>query len=156
MVRKAGHLWSLDRRGVTYFYSNGFLGRLPAWLLGVAFLLVCGPLVALATAAAGGLVCGRMDRSKTLIGLLVAYYTGVHVLILAEPRFHVPLLPVLAVLAAYAFTERPWRKSAPWQRGLTILLIALLFLNWGLEIARDWSTLVALFGPEGHRLHLPY
>jgi len=156
MARKAGYLWGLDSRPLVYFYGNGFLGRWPAWLLGLVFVLACGPLVVLAPAAAGGLVCGPMGRHKGLVALLVAYYTGVHMLILAEPRFHVPLLPVVAVLAAYAFVERPWRRSRPWQRGLAALLIALLLLNWGLELARDWDTLVALFGPEGHHLHLPY
>ena len=156
MARKLGYLWGLDKRALTYFYGNGFLGQFPLWLLGLVFMLACGPLVVLAPAAAGGLVCGRMGRRKALIGLLPLYYTGAHMLILAEPRFHVPLLPVVAVLAAYTFVERPWRESRPWQRWLAALLIALLLLNWGLEIARDWDTLVALFGPEGHRLRLSY
>lgn len=156
MVRKAGHLWSLDKRALTYFYSNDFLGRLPAWLLGLVFLLACGPLIVLAPAASCGVVCGRMGWRKPLIALLLIYYNGVHMLILAEPRFHVPLLPVVSILAAYAFIERPWRQSRPWQRGLTVLLIALLLINWGLEIARDWDILVKLFGPEGHKLGLPY
>jgi 4-amino-4-deoxy-L-arabinose transferase-like glycosyltransferase len=156
MVRKAGHLWGLDSRALVYFYANGYLDRWPAWLLGLGFLLACGPLVALAPAAAGGLVCGRMERRKALVALLLAYYTGAHALIMAEPRFHVPLLPVVAVLAAYAFIERPWRESRLWQRGLVALLVVLLCANWGLELVQDWDMLVVLFGSEGHRLYLPY
>ena len=86
----------------------------------------------------------------------LAYYTGVHMLILAEPRFHVPLLPIVAILAAHAFADRPAGQSRPWQRWLAALLVLLLLLNWGLEIARDWDTLVALFGPLGHQLRLSY
>jgi 4-amino-4-deoxy-L-arabinose transferase-like glycosyltransferase len=156
MVRKAGHLWGLDSRGLIYFYGNGLLGRWPDWLLGLAWLLTCGPLMALAPAAAIGLTCGRMDRRKGLVALLVACYTGLHMLIMAEPRFHVPLVPVVAVLAAHAFAEHPWRRSRPWQRGLAVTLIGLLLLNWGLELAQGWDTLVALFGPQGTRLRLPY
>ncbi len=156
MVRKAGHLWSLDKRALTYFYSNDFLGRLSPWLVVLIFLLACGPLVVLAPAASYGVVCGQMGQRKALIALLLIYYTGAHMLILAEPRFHVPLLPVVSILAAYAFIERPWRESRPWQRGLTVLLIALLLVNWGLEVARDWDILVKLFGPEGYHLGLPY
>ena len=156
MVRKGGYLWGLDKRALVYFYGNGFLGQWPNWLLGLAFLLVCGPLVVLVLAAVEGLACGQMGRRKGLITLLLAYYTGVHALILSASRFHVPLLPTVAVLAAYSLARRPWRESRPWQRGLALLLIMLLLLNWGLEIARDWPTLIALFGPEGHRLHLPY
>jgi 4-amino-4-deoxy-L-arabinose transferase-like glycosyltransferase len=156
MVRKARYLWELDSRALIYFYGNGFLGQWPTWLLGLVFLLACGPLVALAPAAAAGLACGRMGRCKALVALLLIYYTGVHMLIMAESRFHVPLLPVIAALAAYAFVERPWRASRPWQRGVAVLLIALLLANWGLEIAREWDVLARLFGPEGHRLRLPY
>ncbi len=156
MARKVGYLWGLDKRALIYFYGNNFVGRWPGWLLGLVFLLACGPLVALAPAAAGGLTCGQLERRKGFVALLLIYYTGVHALILSASRFHVPLLPVIAILAAYAFTQRPWRESRRWQRGLAVLLITLLLLNWGLEIARDWDTLVALFGPRGYRLGLPY
>jgi len=156
MLRKAGHLWGLDKRALTYFYANDFVGRLPTWLLALAFLLACAPLIVLAPAAGCGLICGPLGRRKALVVLLFAYYTGVHMLILAEPRFHVPLLPAVAALAAYAFVDNPWRESRPWQRAAALSLIALLLANWGLEIARDWDTLVQIFGPEGHRLYLPY
>jgi len=156
MVRKASYLWGLDSRALVYFYGNGFLGRWPGWLLGLVLLLTGGPLMLLAPAAAIGLACGRMERRKGLIALLVACYTGLHMLIMAEPRFHVPLLPVTAVLATYALTARPWRWSRPWQRGLAAVLIGLLLVNWGLELARDWDTLVALFGPNGNHQSLPY
>jgi len=156
MLRKAGYLWGLDRRELTYFYGNGFLGCWPAPLEWLIFLLACGPLVVLAPAAAVGLGCGRMDGRKALLALLLAYYTGIHALILAEPRFHLPLFPPLAALAAYAFVEHPWRTSRPWQRGVALILIALLLLNWGMEVARDWDVLIGLLGPEGCRLGLPY
>ncbi len=156
VIRKIGHLWALDSRPLFYFYSNNFVGRLPAWLLGAIFLLIAAPLLLLAPAAAVGLACGRFDRGKILIGLLLLYYTSVHALIMAEPRFHLPLLPIVAVLAAYALVRLPWREAHAWQRWLALALVALLALNWGLELARDWETWVALFGPEGHRLNLPY
>jgi 4-amino-4-deoxy-L-arabinose transferase-like glycosyltransferase len=156
MMRKVGYLWGLDKRELIYFYGNGYLGQWAVWLRGLVFLLACGPLIVLAPAAAEGLVCGRMGRRKILVGLLLLYYTGVHALIMATSRFHVPLLPVIAALAAYAFVHRPWRQSQPWQRWLAILLIALLILNWGAEMARDWDRLIALFGPLGHRLYPSY
>lgn len=156
MVRKAGHLWSLDRRALTYFYTNGLLGPLKVWAVGLIYTLACVPLVLLAPLAAAGLTCGEMNRRKALLALVVAYYTGIHMLILAEPRFHVPLLPVIALLAAYALVERPWQRASRWQRALTLAVIGLLFLNWGLEIHRDWNVLVELFGPRGHELRLPY
>jgi 4-amino-4-deoxy-L-arabinose transferase-like glycosyltransferase len=156
MLRKAGYLWALDRRELTYFYGNGFLGCWPVPLEWLVFLLACGPLAVFAPAAALGLACGRMDGRKALLALLLAYYIGIHMLILAEPRFHLPLFAPVAVLAAYALVERPWRESRPWQHAVALALIALLLANWGLEVARDWSVLARLLGPEGCRLRLPY
>jgi 4-amino-4-deoxy-L-arabinose transferase-like glycosyltransferase len=156
MIRKAGYLWGLDKRELIYFYGNGFLGAWPTWLMALVFSLACGPLIVLAPAASIGLTCGRMDRRKVLITLLMVYYTGVHMLILAEPRFHAPLFPLIAVLAAYAFVEHPWRASTSCQRVLAILLVALLVFNWTSEAVRDWDVLSALFGPEGWNLRLPY
>lgn len=156
MIRKLGYFWGLDRRALTYFYSNGFFGYWPPWLLGLVLTLDTGPLVLLIPLAAVGLVCGPMHRRKTLLLLALTYYTGVHTLILAEPRFHLPLLPILAILAAYALFERPWRESRPWQRGVALALIVLLLTNWVTEIARDWDILAQLFGPDGYKLHLSY
>jgi hypothetical protein len=107
-------------------------------------------------AAVAGMVCGPLGKRKLLVVALLATYTGVHMLIMAEPRFHVPLLPIIGILAAYGLIERPYRSSRPVQRWLAALLIGLCFANWALEIVRDWGTLVALFGPKGHRLYLPY
>jgi hypothetical protein len=156
MLRKASYMWGLDRRELTYFYSNNFLGCWPSPLVGLVFGLACAPLVVLAPAAAIGLVCGRMDSCKALLALLLAYYTGIHMLILAEPRFHLPLFAPIAALAAFAFVERPWRTSRSWQRGAALTLIVLLFLNWGWEIARDWNVVSGLLGANGCELGLPY
>jgi 4-amino-4-deoxy-L-arabinose transferase-like glycosyltransferase len=156
MIRKAGHLWGLDSRALIYFYANHLLGQWPAWLLGLVFLIICGPLVVMLPTAVAGMVCGPLGKRKLLVVALLATYTGMHMLIMAEARFHVPLLPIMGILAAYGLIERPWRSSRPVQRWLAALLIGLCFANWALEIARDWDTLVALFGPKGHRLYLPY
>jgi 4-amino-4-deoxy-L-arabinose transferase-like glycosyltransferase len=55
-------------------------------------------------AAAIGLFLGLRERAPwaLLALLLVAYWTVVHIVFFAEPRFHAPLLPVLSLLAASA------------------------------------------------------
>ena len=156
MLSKAGYLWGLDRRALMYFYSNGFFGPWPPWLLGLVLALDAGPLILLAPAAAIGLICGKMERRKALMAVLLAYYTCIHMLTLAEPRFHVPLFPLISVLVAHALVGGAWPASTRRQRWLAGLLIAALVVNWALEIARDWDTLAALFGPEGFKLRLPY
>ena len=156
VARKAGYLWEMDLRALTYFYSNGLLGRWPAWLLGVVLALDGLPWMGLATAALLGLAWGLPDRRKGLLLLLVVYYTAVHALTMAEPRFHVPLLPALAVAAAGAFERGTLHRTRAAQHALATLLIAALLANWGLQVAQRWDTLVALFGPHGATLGLPY
>jgi hypothetical protein len=86
----------------------------------------------------------------------MTYYVGIHTLILAEDRFHMPLVPLLAILAAAFFFERLWRGARTWQKGLALGLVVLLFANWGWEIARDWELLTTIFGPGGHRLWIGF
>jgi len=156
MVRKFGHFWGLDRRAFQYFYSNGFLGHWPTVLVAGALLILCTPLILMAPAGLASLALARPRREIALVALLITYYVGIHMLILAEPRFHVPLFPLLAILAAYGLSDRPWQRAARWQKGLAVLLVLLLLANWGWELARDWDLLLALVGPEGHRLGLGY
>jgi 4-amino-4-deoxy-L-arabinose transferase-like glycosyltransferase len=156
MVRKAGYLWELDLRALLYFYSNGLLGHWPGWLLGLIMGLDCLPWMGVASAAAVGLMGGPFDRRRLLPMLFVAYYMGVHMLTMSEPRFHLPLLPLLAAPAACALGDRVWRQCRPLQRWLALSAVALLLANWGLQLSQGWETLRALFGPSGATLHLPY
>ena len=77
-------------------------------------------------------------------------------LLLAEPRFHLPMFPLIAILAAYTLIEHPWKVSKPWQRALALIFISLLVLNWITEIVLDREMLSRLFGPDGHHLSLTY
>jgi hypothetical protein len=156
MFRKLGYFWGLDRRAFQYFYSNNYLGLWPAPLLAGALLLLCGPFAVIAPAGLAGLALTRPRRETILIALFVAYAVGIHMLILAEPRFHVPLVPILALLAAAAMADRPWSTASHWQRVAAGVLVLSLVANWVWEIARDWGIIVALFGPEGNRLGLGY
>jgi len=156
MVRKFGHFWALDRRAFQYFYSNGFFGHWPGGLVVAALLVLCLPFVVLAPAGLAGLSLSWPRRQTVLAALLLIYTVGIHVLIMAEERFHVPLLPVLAPFAAYTLLDRPWRGAARWQKALALLLVLVLLGFWGWELMRDWPLLRALVGPEGHQLRLSY
>ncbi len=156
MIRKLGYFWGLDKRALVYFYANDYFGHWSAGRLAATLLVLCGPFILVAPAGLAGLALARPRREIGLTALLVTYYVGIHMLILAEDRFHVPLIPVLALLAATVLVERPWRQARRWQRGLAVLLVLLLLANWGWEIARDWDLLVALFGPQGNQLRPGY
>jgi hypothetical protein len=95
--------------------------------------------------------------------LFLAYILP-HVFILSEDRFHLALVPFLAILAAQFWTHGFGALSARWNESLagkilvilSTLSILLLLINWSLELARDWDKIAQLLGPNGNRTYFPY
>lgn len=161
---RLGFFFGLEKRVLMYFYSNNLVGYIPTVpLLGFAAVLLL-PFVILAPSAALGLALSRLRPGTILLYLLLVAYILPHVLILSEDRFHLAIVPYLAILAAQAWTggwkavALRWRESLA-GRGvvsLAFLVVILLFLNWGLELARDADKIAALLGPNGNRTGFPY
>ena len=164
MVWKLAHFWGLEDRAFSYLYSNNLLGQWPPIMVGGALVITSLPLVLTLPAAVLGWSLTSRDRQWQLISLLFAWYIGVHVLIMAEERFHFALLPMLAGLAARGLSQRRrlWqqiRQGDPVLRRrmlLAALLIALLVLNWGLEIDRSFDRYQMLIQPGGWNSGLHY
>jgi 4-amino-4-deoxy-L-arabinose transferase-like glycosyltransferase len=164
-VLRAGHFFGLERRALTYFYSNNFFGYIPTpALLGVSILLLL-PFVVLMSSSVYGMVLADWRRNEVImLGLVLVAYILPHILLLAEDRFHLTIVPFLAILAARLWDGgiRDLRKMyglASLGKILIIiatLVVILLFFNWGYELARDQDKLLLLFGPEGNRTGFPY
>lgn len=162
MVRKLAHFFALERRGLAYFYSNNIFGHIPAPYLALLFLLFLSPFVIVATSSAVALPFVAWSRETVLVGLVSLGYLAPHLLLLAEPRFHLTLVPVLSVFAARAWTMRRADYAAmlggrnTWRPMLAAVLVAGLWFNWGHELWRDSARLHALFGPEGNETYFDY
>jgi hypothetical protein len=162
IVRKAGFFFGLERRALQYFYSNNLFGYIPpAALLALALFFLL-PFVILAPAAAFGAAVIPRSDAFTLVLLFFLAYIPPHLVILAEERFHMVLIPFLAVMAAAAvFRGREilssLRDSRRWQFWLLPLAISLLLLaNWGFELWSESHHLAVLFGPGGNTSYFPY
>ncbi|MBX3045491.1 MAG: glycosyltransferase family 39 protein [Anaerolineales bacterium] len=160
MASKLGYFFGLERRAISYFYTNNFFGNIPTVPLVAVFLLFTLPFPIISTLAAAGLPFVRWSRERILTLLLLAGYILPHILLMAEDRFHLAILPVLAVYAGHAWTQRrelvaAARRSLP-QALAAALLVGLLWLNWGLELHRDSAKLAQLFGPDGNRAGFSY
>lgn len=160
MLRKLGHFFALERRGLTYFYTNGFFGPIAKIPLLGLFLLFTLPFTLLSTLSAAALALMHWTKERLLLLLLLGGYLLPHVLLLAEPRFHLTIVPALAALAGYAWMERAllW-ANARQNRGRILmagLLILLLWSNWGLELWRDADKLALLFSPDGYHAGFAY
>lgn len=163
-ISRAGHFFGLERRALSYFYSNNFFGYIPQpWLALAAFLLLA-PFVILACSAAFGLALWPWKSDSTVLPLAVFGYLAPHVALLAEERFHYNLIPLLAILAALCWhggwdsLRQTWAASRTGKLALSLAVIAvlLLFLAWGHELIRDWPQLSQLLGPDGNKTHFPY
>lgn len=92
-VDDADSLRWAEQHGASPLFSDGARDQL--------FLLFNGYYYVVGAVAVVGLIVGLRRRSSwaTLAALLIGYWTIVHIAFFAEPRFHAPLLPVLALLA---------------------------------------------------------
>jgi 4-amino-4-deoxy-L-arabinose transferase-like glycosyltransferase len=162
-ARRAGYLFGLERRALTYFYTNDFFGYIPFPLLLMSAILFLSPFVIVSCSAAFGLALIRWDRSTLILPLVIAAYTLPHIFLLADDRLHFVLVPLFAVLAALCWVGgRPalrarWQTPAGrWALALAALAVVLLVTTWGLELYRDADKLSILFGPTGNTAGFPY
>ncbi len=160
---RAGHFFSLEQRALIYFYSNNFFGYIPSLALGSLMALFCLPFVIVSLSAFWGLaLTSHRPGSALLVSLGIAYLLP-HLFLFAEERFHLALVPFLAIFAAQAWLGGRRALVTRWQeRGgrraiiLAGLCILLLVVNWGLEIFRDADKLILLFGPQGNQAYIAY
>jgi hypothetical protein len=163
ILRRAGYFMGLERRALTYFYSNNFFGYIPPGFLILVAVIVCLPFVLISTAGVLGLAITRWHKETLLMVLFFIGYIVPHLLILGEDRFHLTLVPFLAILAAYFWTRSRdmfrIRLQTPLGRigiFLAIIVIIILYSNWVLELWRDADKLAVLLGPNGNISFFPY
>jgi hypothetical protein len=163
-LQRTGHFFGLERRALTFFYSNGFFGYIPSLALGGIFALFCLPFVFISTTGVAGLALTHWRKETWLMALFFAGYVTPHLLIISEDRFHLTTVPFLAILAAQCWTggwssiRQRWAGSKAGKAVLILASIAILLLlvNWGLELWRDADKLALLFGPNGNKTYFSY
>ena len=163
-LNRLGFFFGLEKRVLMYFYSNNILGYVPLPLLLMIAAILLLPFVCISTSAALGLALLHWRPEHTLLGLLFISYILPHVFILSEDRFHLALVPYLAILAAQFWTNGLGFISARWRDSqigkvliiLLFLCVFLLLMNWGLELTRDWDKIAQLLGPNGNQTYFPY
>jgi len=163
MLRKLGYFWGLERRALTYFYSNNFFGPIPQFNLLLISFLFLSPFVVVSISASFALSLIKLDHANALLGILLLGYLAPHVLILAEDRFHLTLIPILAIAAATSWgsgltlIKRRWNypNGKVWLI-ISLLISLLLIANWSLELLRDRMMIGQLLGVNGNTTYFPY
>jgi Dolichyl-phosphate-mannose-protein mannosyltransferase len=157
-LRRLGYFFNLDLRAFTYFYVNNFLGPIPPPLLALILTVLAVPFALLCLSAAYGTLALSVRPVNILLGLLFIAYLLPHVFILSEERFHLVLIPYIAILAAGFWTKGAWLLKSGNRVVISVLSIVavLLILNWGFELVGNWPVLSQMLGPGGNQLYLAY
>jgi hypothetical protein len=162
IVRRAAFLAGIEDREMLFFYNVGYFGAIPELQRWMLYVVLVSPWILTAVLGlAGILIAPRRDAAWLALSLVV----GVSVpplLILAEPRFHLPLVPILIGFAAVALSRRREliaalrRPGDPALRRALLAGVSLLVLLWVWGYAMNLQRLLAIMGPGGHQLLLPY
>ena len=163
-INRLGFFFGLEKRVLMYFYSNNIIGYIPLPLLLTISGILLLPFVIISTSAALGLAFLRWRPEHILLILLFVGYILPHVLILSEDRFHLALVPYIAILAAqvwakgFAPLRARWQESqsGKWIVAFAMLAAVLLMTNWSFELFRDADKIAQIVGPNGNQSHFPY
>lgn len=163
-INRLGFFFGLEKRVLMYFYSNDLIGYIPLPALLTVSAILFLPFVVISISATFGLAYLRGRPEHLLLIFLFIGYILPHVLILAEDRFHLALVPYIAILAAQVWVNGFAPLTVRWyesSRGKMIVLLAilaalLLVTNWGFELIRDADKISQLLGPHGNQTFFPY
>jgi 4-amino-4-deoxy-L-arabinose transferase-like glycosyltransferase len=125
--------WGLERELVAGA-GWGYFGPLPGVAVVLLAMLLFGSYVAALFLGVFGLFLAPLAdrRLQAFLVLMIAYNCGIHTLVFAHSRYHLPMMPLVLVFTASAITARPflwqkWRTKSFW---LAIGLCAFLFAGW--------------------------
>lgn len=163
-VNRLGFFFGLEKRVLMYFYGNNLLGYIPLPLLLTISAILLLPFVITSVSAALGLAFLRWRPEHVLLVVLFLGYILPHVFILSEDRFHLALVPYIAILAAQVWVyglkplDARWYESriGKWMVSLAIFTVFLLVANWGFELVRDADKIAQILGPNGNQSYFPY
>ncbi len=171
VVRRAVYFFMVEDRELTYFYTNNFFGPLSQPWLTILYLILILPWVAVCLGAPLGIWAHRRRPEAGLAILLVFGYTLPHLLIIAEPRFHLALVPILIPFSVRGWMELScgiaWLKKGSWQgrpfhlgKAMSFLGLALVILGliglWTWGFSQNWHQLMMVLGPGGNLLRQTY
>jgi len=163
-INRLGFFFGLEKRVLMYFYGNNIIGFVPLPMLLTISTILLLPFVFISTSAVLGLSLLQWKPEHILLMLLFVAYILPHVFILSEDRFHLALVPYIAILASQVWVNGlkdlsvRWRESRIGKIMVAVAVCAALLLltNWGLELLRDADKISQLLSPTGNQSYFPY
>jgi len=144
-VRKMEDLWTPDRC-LLGAVRAGYYGPVPVFLTALLGLVVFGSYLTVTSLGVLGLGFTRFTPLSQWTVWLVGYFLFVHALTFGHSRFHLPLMPFLAIFAARLFVEGRAHWQERWtipagQRLAAALAFVLLVVTWIGQIGYELGEL---------------
>ena len=109
------------------FLESEAYGPVGAVARTIAAAAVVLPWLALAFTGVAALALFEPTRPRALLLAFFVYHVVVHVVAFGHHRFHLPLLPVLALFSA-ALLREPWVRERVWAAAVLVLAVAAVVL----------------------------
>ena len=154
-ARKLAWLWGLEGREHIFLYAYGYFGPHAASVVRACGLLIVASFPLLVLAAVRGVLDRRVLRDPALAALLTftAALSLLHIASFGESRFHLPLIPGLAVLAARGL-DLPPMSARQWVIWSLVALAAMAV--WAGQLPELWTAIGRMAHPGGSKLYLEY
>ena len=162
VLRRTAAFYGLETRVFMYLYSNGVLGAWPRPVLLAVLTVWLTPFPVLMLLAARTWAHGPRGPGWAWAAAFALAYTLPHALILADPRMHLALVPLVAVAAVWTVAYRAqWRavEATPrgrWRAWAGWAAQAVLLAGWGAGLWAQRARWRVLLGPRGHEAHFDY
>jgi 4-amino-4-deoxy-L-arabinose transferase-like glycosyltransferase len=139
-VIRIANVWGLEREVIGVFLK-GIYGPVGTVSVLLVTALIFAGYIAVALASAAGL-CFALARGGSSMGAhlyvaaLVVFVTLAHAPVSGHPRYHLPLIPLLAVYAAYAWMARRdlWTARRTWPMRVASVCAGLFAVAWVREV----------------------
>ncbi len=150
-----------ETRGFNFFYSNNLIGHIPQPWISMIYLLLTLPWFFVSLFGTIGIATSTNKAFSVLAGFASLFFFLPHLPILTEPRFHLPLVPLLIPFAVASFrmltTKNAWKVGLTKQQKIILGLIVVFFVSvWAYQITTDLPLYLQLLGPDGNRIGLTY
>jgi 4-amino-4-deoxy-L-arabinose transferase-like glycosyltransferase len=148
-VVKFFNFWGLERELVAGA-GRGYFGQLSKAALLLLSAVIFGSYAAAVLAGVFGAVLAPPPdrRVHALFLLLIAFLCGMHTLVFAHSRYHLPVMPLVLAYAASAVVSRHelWQRRG-WPFRLACGLCGVFVLGWAWEVVFvDFQRFASLLG----------